>query len=711
MALIGSIRKHSGLIVAAIGISLGLFIINDMVNNSGRGLFHGNKGPKGIGEIFGQPVQQADFNEIKDQALKNFRQKQGQDANITPEIEGEINDQAWNEFVDKKILEKEYNEIGLNVTGNEILDLCVGANPHQIAMQYFYSQQKVDRQAVYQFITGIDQNPKPEAREFWATIEDALIQTRLDEKFNGLIRGGIFTTDLEAKDEFYDRNKQASIQFVPAYLRMDKDTAVTVSDGDIKAYYEKHKEDYKRTEGRTFDYVAFDITPSHKDTLDARNWIIDQEPAFKKTTRDSSFVARTGKSTYKNEFLPKSSYTELPDSIKDAVFAVNDSGTLIGPWYEAGSYKLVKVIAVSTADSLAYYKASHILIRPTGNTEADTVAAEGKIQQLKAMIEGGANFEELARQNSQDGSAQKGGDLGWFMANRMVKPFANAVKHGKKGDLIAVRTQFGAHLIKITENKSDKVVKAAVLEKPVTAGEETQAAAQDKARKLREDIAQGDDFEKAVSKMQLNKRLAENVAPNDRTIRGNDIENPRDIIKWAYQQKVGDVSDPTVIGSKIIVAHLLAIQEDGYAKIDDIKAQLTVAAKKEKMKDALVDKFNKVLSSTKNLDDVAKEMLTTTASADNVNFSNPMVAGLNVREPIFVGYVAGMQPNKVSPPVRGDEGVYVIKLLSFSSVNLPANFDEPRKQSRMMQAQGAEQAVTAALKKQADVKDYRYLFY
>ena len=613
--------------------------------------------------------------------------------------------------MNKKILEKEYNNIGITVTGNEIIDLCVGKNPHPLAVQYLTNQQtkKLETEQIYKFITTIDQNPKPEARKFWADFEDYLTTTRLQEKFNGLIRGGIFVTDLEAKDEFYDRNKQASIQFVPAYLRMQKDTNATVTDGDIKDYFNKHKEDYKRTEARTFDYVAFDITPTHKDTLNTINWVKDQEAAFKKTTRDSAFVARTGKSTFKNQFLPRGSFG-VPDTIENKMFAATDSGTLIGPWYEAGSYKIAKVIAVSSADSLAYYKASHILIKPAGNTEADTLAAETKIQELKAKIEKGADFAQLARENSADGSAQKGGDLGWFKADQMVKPFANAVKRGKKGDLVAVRTQFGAHLIKITENKSEKVIKAAILDKPVQAGEETQAAAQEAARKLREDIAQGNDFEKAVAKMQLNRRIADNVGPNDRTIRGNDLENPRDIIKWAYQQKVGDVSDPTSVGSKIVVAHLLHIQDDGYAKIEDIKSQLTAAAKKEKLKDRLVDEFNKALAS-KNMDEIAKAVQSTVMSAENVNFANPGVQGLNAREPSFIGYVSGMQPNKFSQPVRGDEGVYVIKLNTFSQINLPANFDEPRKQTRMMESQNAQQMATEALKKVADVKDNRYLYY
>ena len=89
------------------------------------------------------------------------------------------------------------------------------------------------------------------------------------------------------------------------------------------------------------------------------------------------------------------------------------------------------------------YNAAHIL-----------VDSEAKAAELKAQIDAGADFAELARTNSTDGAAQSGGDLGWFGLGMMVKPFEDAVVTMKAGEVKGpVQTDFGWHLIKLTETR------------------------------------------------------------------------------------------------------------------------------------------------------------------------------------------------------------------------------------------------------------------
>ena len=89
------------------------------------------------------------------------------------------------------------------------------------------------------------------------------------------------------------------------------------------------------------------------------------------------------------------------------------------------------------------YHAAHILV--------DT---QEKAAALKAEIDGGADFAELARANSTDGAAESGGDLGWFGPGMMVKPFEDAVLAMKPGEVAGpVQTQFGWHLIKLAETR------------------------------------------------------------------------------------------------------------------------------------------------------------------------------------------------------------------------------------------------------------------
>ena len=97
-----------------------------------------------------------------------------------------------------------------------------------------------------------------------------------------------------------------------------------------------------------------------------------------------------------------------------------------------------------TAMDKTEYHARHIL-----------VATKEKAEQLIKKLKGGAKFEDVAKAESTDNSKTSGGDLGWFTATRMVKPFADAVKALKKGETTPepVQTQYGWHIIKLEETR------------------------------------------------------------------------------------------------------------------------------------------------------------------------------------------------------------------------------------------------------------------
>jgi peptidyl-prolyl cis-trans isomerase C len=99
--------------------------------------------------------------------------------------------------------------------------------------------------------------------------------------------------------------------------------------------------------------------------------------------------------------------------------------------------------AVAAMDKTEYH-ARHIL-----------VATKEKAEQLIKKIKGGAKFEDVAKAESTDGSKTNGGDLGWFTLTRMAKPFGDAVKGLKKGEMTSepVQTQFGWHVIKLEDTR------------------------------------------------------------------------------------------------------------------------------------------------------------------------------------------------------------------------------------------------------------------
>lgn len=706
MATIGKIRKHSGWVIAAIGIAMLGFLVSDVVTSGKFNLFSNQ--PEGIGKIYGENIDPNEFRVKYENAIANYRAQLPPDESISPALEGQISDEIWNQFVMERIYDKEWAALGLNVTGEEIMDLTVGPNPHPIAMQYLVSDRatgKYEKDKIYQFISRIEE-AGPEQKKFWLDFEKYLSEERGKEKYFSLIKNGLYVTDLEAKDNFFGANKTASVKFVPLFTNTIADSTIDVADKDYRDYFNLHREDYKRDESRTIEYISFDINSRKEDTATAEKWINQQLEAFKVAKNDSSFVARVGRTSFKNTFQRRG---EFPADIEDKIFAA-DSGQVIGPFFDNGTYKLAKIVDTKN-DSAYYYKASHILIKPAGATEADSVAAVNKAKEIMNKIKGGADFAQQAMENSQDQSnAAKGGDLGWFQPTTMVKRFGDAVKNAGNGDLFVVRTEFGAHVVKITAPKSNKLVKAAILERKVMPGGKTEEIAYTGAQRFRSMLARGEDFEDVVAKKGFDKRVAENIKPNDKMIPG--MESPRDLIRWIYSKdtKVGAVSDPIRVGNKYVVAYLSKMQEEGYANLDDVKEQIKPMVINEKKKDILLKKMEDAYGSGKSLEEIAKAVGTGVNDADGILFQNPFVPNLG-QETGFVGYVFGLKPNKVSKPFKGENGVFVVSVKNFGDIKAPANFTQEQKQMLQGEQGRAQNAAMNALRQGADVKDLRYIYY
>ena len=295
MAIIGKIREKSGWVIGIIGLAMLGFIATDLLSNR---LFRGNSGPKGIGRVYGQEL---DPDEFKDRLAIGMRalaqQKKG--AEISVAEQNQTNDQTWNEFVDQKILEKEAKTLGLEVSGEEVSDMILGLYPDPNATQNLEDPKthKVDKKQIKGFLDNFE-NAKPEQKEGWARLEDYLVRERLKNKYRTLVKAGAYATDLEMQDDYVSRNKTCSIQYVPLFLNTMPDSTVTITDGEVKDYYEKHKEDYKREDSRNFDYVTFDVKPSHDDSINTEKNVLALKNAFKNTKDDSSFVVNNGRGSF-----------------------------------------------------------------------------------------------------------------------------------------------------------------------------------------------------------------------------------------------------------------------------------------------------------------------------------------------------------------------------------------------------------------------------
>jgi len=136
---------------------------------------------------------------------------------------------------------------------------------------------------------------------------------------------------------------------------------------------------------------------------------------------------------------------------------------------------------IAVADRPDSVHVRHILLSPNQTRSLEVV--KQKADSLVQLIKSGTSFESLALANSNDqGSAQIGGDLGWFQEGKMVVPFSNACFSGKKGDIKTVETTFGIHIIEIiAQSKNTRKYNIGYIDRKIMPGSITNQKAYSEA--------------------------------------------------------------------------------------------------------------------------------------------------------------------------------------------------------------------------------------
>lgn len=234
-------------------------------------------------------------------------------------------------------------------------------------------------------------------------------------------------------------------------------------------------------------------------------------------------------------------------------------------------------LSVSEDDLRTYYKenqdrlagkeerrASHILINaPKDEPAAEREKARQMAQELLAQVrKDPSSFAELAKKSSQDpGSAPQGGDLGFFARDAMVKPFADAVFAMKKGDISdVVETDFGYHIIKLTDIKAPKVPSFDEV-RPKLEAELRQQQAQRKFAEVAETFSnlvyeQPDSLQPVADKLKLKIQTATGVMRKPQANAKGALANPRFLEALFAPESIQSKrnTEATEIGSNVLVA-------------------------------------------------------------------------------------------------------------------------------------------------------------
>lgn len=698
MGLMNSMRNRGGLLVGVIAFAIVAFLAGDVLI-SGQNIFGG--APKEIGVINGNKVEIADFQTKLDANIEQYKKSTGQ-SNLNESMTGYLVDQTWNQVVYDEVMKEHIAKSNIKVSPEELFDMVQGSNPHPEVRRAFSNPQTgaFDPAQVLNFLKNMDQqDPSGETRAQWLNFEKAIQEERVRQKYMNAVKAGMYVPTAFAKADYMEKNKSANATFVMLDYTTVSDSAVTVSESDISNYYNANKYKYKQAENtRSFDYVSIDVTPSKEDTIETKKWIDEQTAGLASSTNDSSYVNLNAETKYNGAYAKKG---ELPASLDSIMFS-KPQGFVYGPFIDAGSYKVAKLIGIkSLPDSV---RARHILINGSS-----AEAAKKTADSLKTLIDNGANFAALAMQYSTDGSKSQGGDLGYFDNKKMVQPFTEFCFKGTKGKIGVVQSQFGFHIIEITDQKNfNKQITVGVIDRSITPSNSTTQALFGKANTLLSSLSSAKEFDALKLTDGFSKRVADDIKQTDRFVAG--IESPRELIRWAYKADVDDISPLFEAGNKYVFARLTKVKNAGTVPMEYLKSELEAAARKEKKVALLKDKMTAAMAGNVKLDQVAQKLGTIVNPATGLSFGMPIIPGV-AREASVVGTVFGSEKGKLIGPLEGERGVYLVYVDNFvDALPLPDYTNNKIDQFNMSKSR-VDNEFLEGLKKSAKIVDNRIIFY
>ena len=707
MALINTIREKSGWAVGTVAIGMLLFIVGgDLVGGKSK-LFGGND--QTVGEVAGQKVELADYNNALEQAKQAFVAQQQRQPD--EQALGYLRDQAWNQTIYRMAFAPEWEKLGLTVSDDELVDMVQGDNISPGIKQAFTDPKtgQFDKIRLVEYLKNLDKLP-PENQAAWRNFEANLPAERLANKYNALLKNSVYVTSAEAKRFDSSQNTKETVKYLFVPYGSISDSAVKVTDAQLQAYLDKNKGKYKVEDGRSVEYISIPVVASKEDSAAVKTSMAELATQFASAPVDSLFVSANSEQPY-NKALR--SPADLPEQLRKQLPLA--AGKIYGPYAENGTYSLYKVTG-SGVGKQAAARASHILIKAEGTTPEAKAAAKAKAQDILNKIKAGADFGAMARQFGTDGTKDQGGDLGWFGQGRMVPEFEKAIFGATATGLLPnpVETSFGYHVIKVTAVPTKQTYQVAEVKKTITPSDATREVAYAKAQELKGDATNLESFRKLTTKDKtLVKQEAKNLDRSARTV--NNLQNARELVRWAFgfnqtgaDTKVGDVSEVYEMGDQYVIAALTDQRAKGTATIENLRPELSALVRNEEKAKQIMAKLPKAGT----LEEMAAKYGPTAqvATAEGVVLGQGSIPNVGF-EPVAVGRAFALKPGQKSAAIQGEQGVLVVEPVSTTPAAAAADLKAVRQQLAQQRAQAQDGKIYEAIKAHANVKDNRTKFF
>lgn len=672
MASLNTLRTKFGVVLSIIiALALLAFILS-LKTEMG---FSGND-PR-VGVIDGQKIN---YSEYYDQyeLIKSQNNIQESDEQQSAMLANAV----WQSLIAKYVLTPGFDRLGIRVTEPERMAMASGQQPSQTFYSAFADPRtgQYDVDAISQFLAQAETNPQ--AAQMWAQLNEQARLEREMQKFFGLIKGGAFVNSLEVAQGVKSANETFSGKWIGKKYSSVPDSLISVSSSDLKNYYNSHKDQFKQTPSRTLSYVVFEVSPTDDDLLALEKNATEVGKNFAAAEDVKSFVRANRNGKIAESYVTGA---QLSDEEAKALMA----GQMYGPVLKNNEWTMARVLDSKMApDSIGI---RHIVLPYTQEALADSL--------LTALRKGGDFAAAAAQYSVYDATAANGGEVGVMPFSAFTGEFAEALADAKKGDIVKIASGDAIQLMQVYRaDKPTKHIQVASITYPVEASAATRRDIHNQAGSFMVNAkGSSEAFADAASEAAVTPRVA-TLTQGDRTIRG--LEDSRDVARWAYGAKKGDVSEIFSVGKDYAIAMLTEIDDNDYASLQKVAAQIRAQVLRDKKYEYILKEL-----SGSTLADQAASLGSEVGDFSDVTFGSYYIDGIGM-EPRLVGAIASSEKGALSAPVKGMSGLYVFEVNDIATSDKQT--DEGEKVRAQAMAEGmAQQFAIPAIQQMAEIQDLR----
>ena len=701
MGIIGSIRKHSWVAVAIVGIAILAFILGDLTKNRG--------GIPDVGRVASTTMTSQRFNELVTEMENNYKTQQ-QTTQVPADVESQIREQVWQQFVDETLLGEQTRKLGMQVTAAEVSDMYTGSFIHPYLRQMFTNPQtgQYDLRQVNYIIENFDQLDTT-FRMQWVEIEKYVKNDREQQKYSTLVGSGFYMPKA-ISEKIASYNAEASnIRVAALPYNIVSDDEASVSDADYKTYYDEHRAEFRvQEEMRELEFITYPVNPTPEDMADIQNEVQKVWDEFQTVPDDeiAFFVNAESDRSYDSSYV-KASTLKAPF---DELVAASQMGTMIAPQMVGNEWMMAKVMGSAVRPDSLRASVVYVLNSNAGGsiTRSDEQAKHLADSVLTLVNTNRMSFEQAVELFSDD--PQKGetkGDMNWQLDGGYGFLNEQIVNTPVGQSFLFTHPQgVGYFVVKVTDKTpAAKKYRVALITREIVPSNNTNRAIYNEANRFAGQNRSIDAFDAAAREQNLQVRNARVGMMSD-NIAG--VPNARSIVQWAYNEdtKVGSVADQVYeCDGMFVVVALKDVYKKGYATLEQVRPMIETQVRLDKKAQVLMDRAAVAVKGGQDIASIAVALNVQVDTLMGVGFADYNLQQFGM-EPKVLAAVAATQSGLVGP-VKGANGVYVVQVDGKEAREAEVNAASRIEQGMGMKARYLSQMLRSAAK----ITDQRNKFF